>query len=173
MLVTLKINGLELVADTDKMHESWIAKCLAYGVRRLPNDSYSGEKGKTKYELVEKLLGDMMSGKEAPVRVQGTGRSSADPVVALARKNAKADLTGMFRAVTGETKAMAFALHEKVAPFFVIAKGDKPEDDRAVWKEETVTSWMAKQKEAKKRDYEADARELLAGAVSDKADLDF
>ena len=173
MLVTLKINGMELQADTSLMHESWIKKCLAYGVRRLPNDTYSGDKGVTKYELVQKLLADMMSGEAAPVRVQGSGRTPADPVTALARKNAKADLTGMFRAVTGETKAMAFALHEKVAPFFTIAKGDSPEQDRAVWNEETVTKWMTKQAESKKRDYTADAKAVIESAAAVEDELDF
>ncbi len=173
MLVTLKINGQEIEANTDKFHESWIAKCLAYGVRRLPNDSYSGEKGKTKFDLVKALIADMESGKEAPVRVQGSGKSSADPVVSLARKNAKADLTGMFRAVTGATKAMDFALHEKVAPFFNIVKGDTDKDNRAVWNEETVTAWMGKQKEAGKRDYAADAKAIIESAASAESDLDF
>ena len=169
MLVMLKINGQELQADTSKMDESWIAKCLAYGVRRLPNDTYSGEKGATKYDLVSKLIADMESGEPAPVRVQGSGRSPANPVEALARKNAKADLTGMFRAVTDKTKAIDFAQHEKVAPFFTIVKGDSPEQDRAVWNEETVTAWMAKQKDAKKRDYLADAAAIIESASSTPA----
>ena len=167
MLVTLKINGLELIADTDKMHETWIEKCLAYGVRRLPNDSYSGEKGETKHELVKALLDDMMSGEPAPVRVQGSGRSSVDPVESLARKNAKADLTGMFRAVTGATKAIDFAKHEKVAPFFIVA------EDKAIWNELNVLAWMAKQKDSGKRDYVADAKAIIDSAASAEADLDF
>lgn len=172
MLVTLKINGQEIHADTDKFHESWIAKCLAYGVRRLPNDSYSGEKGGTKFDLVKALIADMESGKEAPVRVQGTGRASADPIVSLARKNAKADLTGMFRAVTGATKAIDFAVHEKVAPFFSV---DTLEDGthRATWNEDVVTAWMLKQKDSKKRDYLADAKAIIESATSAEDDLDF
>ena len=173
MLVTLKINGQEIQANTDKMHESWIAKCLAYGVRRLPNDTYSGDKGAVKYDLVSKLIADMESGEPAPVRVQGSGRAPSNPIEALARKNAKADLTGMFRAVTGETKAIMFAQHEKVAPFFTVVKGDSPEQDRAVWNEETVTAWIAKQKDAKKRDYMKDAKSIIESASEAEADLDF
>lgn len=171
MLVTLKINGQELQADTDKMHESWIAKCLAYGVRRLPNDTYSGEKGEVKHDLVKKLLADMQSGEAAPVRVQGAGRSPANPVEALARKNAKADLTGMFRAVTGATKAIDFAKHEKVAPFFNMVERETGE--AAVWNEESVTSWITKQKESKKRDYLKDAKAIIESANAAESDLDF
>lgn len=170
MLVTLKINGQEITCETDKLHETWIAKCLAYGVRRLPNDTYSGEKGADKFKLVEALIADMESGEAAPVRVQGSGRSPANPVEALARKNAKADLTGMFRAVTGETKAILFAEHEKVAPFFTLTERDA--GLVAVWNEETVTAWMAKQAESGKRDYTADAKAIIESATSDD-DLDF
>lgn len=173
MLVTLKINGKPIVADTDKMHESWIEKCLAYGVRRLPNDSYSGEKGDVKFDLVTALIKDMESGEAAPVHVQGSGKSSADPVESLARKNAKADLTGMFRAVTEATKAIDFAQHEKVAPFFTVVKGDSVELDRAVWNELSVTAWMAKQKDSGKRDYLADAQAIIDSASDAEADLDF
>ena len=172
MEVTLKINGLELVADTSKMHETWIEKCLAYGVRRLPNDSFSGEKGETKHELVKGLLEDMMSGEQAPVRVQGSGRSSMDPAEALARKNAKTDLTGMFRAVTKATKAIDFAKHEKIAPFFVMKESDAS-GTIAVWNEANVTAWIEKQKESGKRDYLADAKAVIESAASAEADLDF
>lgn len=171
MLVTLKINGLDIVANTDDMHETWIAKCLAYGVRRLPNDSFSGEKGETKYELVKGLVADMMSGEAAPVRVAGSGRSSADPVESLARKNAKADLTGMFRAVTKATKALDFAKHEKVAPFFTVSEKEDGEF-MAVWNEVSVTAWMGKQVESGKRDYMADAKAIIESA-SDESDLEF
>lgn len=166
MIVTLKINGQEITCDTDKMHESWRAKCLAYGVRRLPNDAYSGEAGPLKYDRVKLLIADMESGKEAPVRIRGAGRSPADPVDALARKNAKADLVAMFREVTDTTKAIDFAKHEKVAPFFTVADG------KAVWKEETVTKWMTKQAESGKRDYQADAKVVIESAVGDD-DLEF
>jgi hypothetical protein len=171
MLVTLKINGQEIHADTDKMHESWIAKCLAYGVRRLPNDTYSGDKGATKYDLVSKLIADMESGEPAPVRVQGSGRSPANPIEALARKNAKADLTGMFRAVTECTKAVDFAQHPKVAPFFNRSVKDGVES--AVWNEDSVSSWMGKQAKAGKRDYLADAKAVIESANAVEADLDF
>jgi len=172
MLVTLKINGQEIQADTDKFHESWIAKCLAYGTRRLPNDTYSGEKGATKFDLVSKLIADMESGEPAPVRVQGSGRSPANPVESLARKNAKADLTGMFRAVTGATKALDFLTHDKCAPFFV---GGEKEDGNlfATWNEVTVTAWMVKQKDSGKRDYMQDAQVIIDSANSAESDLDF
>ena len=171
MLVTLKINGQEITADTNKMHESWIEKCLAYGVRRLPNDTYSSEKGATKYDLVKGLIADMESGEPAPVRMQGSGGTPKDPVEALARKNAKADLTGMFRAITEATKAVDFAQHEKVAPFFNMMERDT--GLVAVWNEETVGAWMAKQAESGKRDYMADAKALLKATDDMESELEF
>lgn len=175
MLVTLKINGQEIHADTDKFHESWIAKCLAYGVRRLPNDSFSGEKGELKYDRVKLLIADMESGKEAPVRVS-SGKSSVDPVTALARKTAKATLTNMFKAITKAGKALDFAKHEKCAPFFTI-KELEDKTTVAVWKEETVTAWMTKQKDSGKIDFMADAKAYIEAtkAVADdmEDELDF
>jgi hypothetical protein len=172
MLVTLKINGQEIHCETDNFHESWIAKCLAYGVRRLPNDSYSGEKGATKYDLVKALVGDMMSGKPAPERVKGTGRSSGDPVEALAYKNAKADLTAMFRKVTGFTKAADFATHEKVAPFFTTHTSEGGTVS-TVWNMDNVAAWMTKQFEAGKRDYMGDAKATIEAVDTVEDDLEF
>jgi len=169
MLVTLRITGddgrVDLLCDTDKLHKSWIEKCLAYGVRRLPNDSHSGAKGADKVEAVRLMLNEMQSGNEAPVRVANT--TSRDPVEALAVKTAKSDLIATFKIVTGKTRALDFAKHEKIAPFFTEDK------DKAVWIEKTVLAWIAKQKETNKRDYVAEAKKTLDSAIGDKIDLDF
>lgn len=165
MEVTLKIDGRPITVETDKMHQTWIDKCLAYGIRRLPNDTYSASKGNTKYELVSGLVKDMQSGKEAPSVL--SGGSTVDPVMSLALKNAKASLAVMFRELTGETKALDFAKHEKVSPFFKVT------EDRAAWIDATVVKWMEKQVEKGEKDYIADAKTALTVIPADKVDLDF
>lgn len=168
MIVELKIAGLPLIADTDKMHESWIARCLEYGVRRFVNDSHSGAKGNDKVEACWLMIRDMESGKAMPVRVRKTGTSSADPVEQLALRNARAALTALFKKVTGETKAVAMARHEKVAPFFVVADG------KATWVDATVLAWIEKQAAAGKVDYFADAQAVIDMAdEEDDSGLDF
>lgn len=166
MIVELKINGLPLTVDTSKLHESWIEKALAYGLRRLPNDTFSSFKGAEKYNLVKDMLEEMEKGGEAPQRIASGKLSAKDPVEALAWKNAKADLTAMFRAVTGSTKALDFAKHEKIAPFFKVT------EDRATWIDESVVKWIEKQVADGKRDYMQDAKVALDGNVSESI-LDF
>tara|TARA_R110002073_G_C9399107_1_gene574450 strand:- start:415 stop:915 length:501 start_codon:yes stop_codon:yes gene_type:complete len=163
-IVELKINGQPIQVDTDKLHETWVAKCLEYGVRRFINDSHSGAKGQDKYEACLNMAVDMQKGEPVPVRVTVT-KAHADPVEALAFKNAKAALTAMFKAVTGANKAFDFIAHPKVKPFFNVT------EDRAVWNDATVQAWMEKQAKEGKTDYMADAKATLEMAQSD--DLDF
>ena len=169
MLVELKIAGLPLIANTDKMHESWVARCLEYGVRRYVNDSHSGAKGQDKYDACRMMIADMTSGEPMPVRVRKTGgTSSTDPVEQLALRNARAALTALFKKVTGETKAIDMAKHEKVAPFFTIADG------KATWVDATVRAWVEKQAADGKVDYFADAQATIDMADGDDdSGLDF
>lgn len=169
MLVELKIAGLPLIADTDKMHESWIARCLEYGVRRYVNDSHSGAKGNDKVEACRLMIRDMESGEAMPAKVRKTGgTSSADPVEQLALRNARAALTALFKKVTGETRAVDMAAHEKVAPFFVVADG------KATWVDATVRAWIEKQAADGKVDYFADAQATIDMADDDDdSGLDF
>ena len=157
--VTLKINGQPITVDLSKVDDSWLTHCLTYGVRRFINDSHSGLKGQTKYEACQMLNKDMMSGNPMPEKVRKSGGgSSLDPVTALAYKNAKAALTMIFKQATDATKAIDFAKHEKIAPFFTVT------EDRAVWKDDTVKAWIEKQKADGKVDYMGDAKATLEGA---------
>jgi hypothetical protein len=169
MLVERKVNGQAIVLDTEKMDQTWLDHCLAYGIGRFINDKYSGEKGQTKYELCMALGKDMQSGDPMPAVVRGGGGGQRqDPVKALAFKNAKADLSAMFRAATGFTKGIEQATHEKVAPFFVV------KDDRATWNDSNVELWIGKQKDAGKTDYMQAAKDILTTDVDAAvADLDF
>lgn len=163
MLVKMKINGIELIADTNEMHESWIAACLEYGVRRKVQDTYSKDKGKEKLDLVKAMLKEMQSGEEMSERQRVT-RASLDPVMTMALKDAKQSLTDMFKRVTGEGKAIDMAKHPKVAPFYKVT------EDRAVWIDDSVIKWIEKQKEMGKRDYVEEAAKQIA--LLDDEDID-
>lgn len=168
--VTLKINGQAITVDLAKVHESWLAHCLTYGVRRYINDSHSAAKGQEKYELCMDMAKTMANGEAMPEKVRKTsGGTSADPVMALAMRNAKASLTALFKKITGETKALDFAKHEKIAPFFVIT------EDRAVWIDAKVMAFIEKQKADGKVDYVGDAEATLAMTEDSnlEAELDF
>jgi hypothetical protein len=169
MLVERKVNGQAIVLDTEKMDQTWLDHCLAYGIGRFINDKYSGEKGQTKYDLCMLLGKEMQNGEPMPAVVRGGGGGQRqDPVKALAFKNAKADLSALFRNVTGFAKGIDQAGHEKVAPFFVV------KDDRATWNDTNVEAWMTKQKEAGKTDYMKAAKDILTTDVDKVAiDLDF
>jgi hypothetical protein len=157
--VELTINGQKLVADPAKMHASWLARALEYGLRRWPNDSYSGEKGQTKYDLVRAMLADMQSGDPMPEKVRSSRAASADPVEALAFKTAKGDLLAAFKKRTGAGKIadILAAGDEAVNKFF------RDTENGSVWNEESVAAWIAKRKEAG-RDYMAEAEEVINGA---------
>ena len=168
-VVELKINGTPIHIDPSKMHASWVAKCLAYGMRRLPNDTHSGLKGVVKYDSIVLMAEEMQSGHGAPMRIVGGGSTPTDPIGALAMKNAKQDLTAMFKQVTGKGKAIDFAMHEKVAPFFTVDE----KEGRATWVNATVDKWIAKQAESGNRDYKAEAKATLEGDDKLVDELDF
>lgn len=165
MNVELKINGQSIIINTDKLHESWIAHCLAYGLRRFPNDKYSGEKGQTKFDLVHALVVDMHSGDAMPERVKGVSRAPKDPILNLALKTAKTDLGAMFRKVTSATKTIDWCKHEKVAQFF------KVDGDKAIWIDAVVVKWMESRKET--CDYMANAKVSIDAADAIDVALDF
>jgi hypothetical protein len=165
--VELTIDKVLMTVDTSKMHATWLAKCLEYGVRRYVNDTNSGFKGEDKQEACKLTIKELTNGDAMPEKARRSPSASADPVTALATKNAKTALTAIFKAVTGEGKAIEFAKHEKVAPFFVVT------EDRAVWRDVTVAQWMQKQAASGKQDFMADAKALLDGADDAANDLDF
>jgi hypothetical protein len=159
-----KINGETVEVDFGKMHPTWIAAHLQKAAQRFLNDRYSGEKGADKLAMVRADLNEIHKGEPMPEVVRQS-RAPADPVEALAVKNAKAALGAMFQTLTGKRKIADFATHEKAAPFFRETGGT------LAWDEAHVAAWMAKQKESGKRDFMAEAKATLDG-VSDLDDLD-
>lgn len=166
MIVELKVRlspeqYKTFMVDLDKVDTTWLVRCLDYGVRRFINDSHSTAKGKDKADAIEALIKDMESGEAMPEKVRTSNSTPSDPILALALKNAKAALTTLFKTVTGFNKALDFATHEKVAPFFTVT------EDRAIWKDETVKAWMAKQAENGGIDYMADAKATIDSVKDD------
>jgi len=155
-----KIAGQVVAYDVTKMHSSWLQVFLEKGMQRFANDKYSGEEPSNKLALCQGIATDAMSGNEV-VAYQRAATSRLPNDVALAVKSAKGDLTIIFKKVTGEGSAVLFAKHEAIAPFFK-AKGDGVE-----WVTESVTKWIAKQKESGKRDYMGEAQASLAVDVAD------
>ncbi len=159
-----KINGETVEVDFGKMHPTWIAAHLQKAAQRFLNDRYSGEKGAEKLAMVRADLNEIHKGEPMPEVVRQS-RAPADPVEALAIKNAKTALGAMFQTLTGKRKIADFAAHEKAAPFFRETGGT------LAWDEAHVSAWMAKQAENGKRDFRADAMATLNG-VADLDDLD-
>lgn len=147
-----KINGEEVVYHPHKMHESYLLRFLEKGMQRYANDMFSGEKGNTKLDLCRGIAEEANSGKEL-VAAQRVARLPND--VALAVKMAKQDLLIIFKQLTGKGKIADMVDNEKVKPFFKVTA------ESVAWKDETVQKWIAKQKEAGKRDYLAEAKASL------------
>lgn len=157
MQVTFKINGAEIHVETDKMHETWINRCLEYGVRRLVNDTFSAEKGNVKFDLCRSMAAEMQSGKPIAEKVS-RAKVDSDPVTSLAVKTAKQDLLAIFKKLTSCAKIEDMAKHEKIAPYFAEVGG------KLAWADDKVLAYIGKQKESGKRDYMADAQTALNGA---------
>lgn len=145
----------------EKMHQSWVMAFLEKGMQRYANDKYSGSEPSVKLDQCRALAADANSGEELIAAVRGGGVARLPDDVALALKMAKQDLTLIFKKVTGKNKAADFIEHEKVKPFF------KAKGDNMVWNEQVVSDWIAKQAEAGKRDYIAEAKASLAVDVDD------
>lgn len=156
---TLKINGQPVAIAWEKVHPSWLPTILEYGARRYPNDKFSGEKGNDKLEMVRELVASFAD--EMPERVRGSSGAgkSVDPVVAMMLKNAKADLTVLFKAATEEKKIEAMVADARVAKYF-----DKSESavNGYVWNDDAVLAWVDAQKEKGKADYRGDAEKAVA-----------
>lgn len=85
----MKVNGVELSFDTARMHQSWVARALEYGVKQLVNDTYSGEKGEVKFDLCRAMLADMMNGEPMPVKERKSPAArGVDAIRDLARDKA-------------------------------------------------------------------------------------
>lgn len=157
-----KINGQPIAYDPAKMHESWLIAFLEKGMQRFANDKYSGEKGQTKFDLCAEIARQANSGDEMPEAERGSRRASVPDDVALAIRNAKADLTVRFKRLTGEGKiANMVAADKRVAKYF------EEKGDNVVWKDDAVQTWIDKQKESGTRDYLAEAQAALAVDVEE------
>lgn len=160
--VTLKIKDtagkiVEVQADPNKFHETWLAKVVEYGTRRFPNDSYSAIKGDNKVDMVKALVKEMESGEAMPERVRKSAAPS-DPIGALVDKNAKADLMAVFKHRTGKGRIADIVADSDTA---INAYFNETESGHS-WNQEAVAKFVAKQKEAGKKDYRADAEAMLA-----------
>lgn len=156
--VELKVNGQTLVVDPNKLHPTWLQKVVEYGCRRFPNDSFSGEKGQTKFDLVAGLLNDMQSGEPMPERTPRRSAAPKDPIAALAFKTAKTLLLDIFKTRTERSKIADIVDFgdEAINAYF------RDTDNGPVWNEESIYAFIEKQKEAGKRDFMKEAEAALA-----------
>jgi hypothetical protein len=151
-----------VVYEPGKMHESWLLAFLEKGMQRYANDKYSQDSGDTKLDLCRAVAKMANSGDEMPEKERGSRKASVPDDVALAIRNAKADLTLTFKRLTGVGKiADMVEADERVQKYFE-AKGDA-----WVWRDEVVQDWIGKQKEAGKRDYIQEAKDALAVDVEE------
>lgn len=147
-----RISGRDVAYTPQTMDQSYLLRFLEKGMQRYANDMYSGQEGNTKYDLCMALAAEANEGKKLEPR-QRVAKLPSD--VALAVKMAKQDLTIIFKQVTGKGKIADMVDNDKVAPFFKVTA------ESVVWNDETVQKWIAKQKEAGKRDYMAEAKASL------------
>ena len=160
-VVELRISGEPLVVKPHKVDAGWLAEMLAYGIRRKVNDTYSGA-GDNKLDLCRAMVKDLNEGKAFEGR-QRRATVTMDTAEKLAFDAARADLTAIFKARTKLVKlADMAAADEAVGKFLTI--GD---DGKASWRNDAVMAWVAKQAEAGKRDYLAEARALIAAQEAD------
>lgn len=177
MLVEMKTNGETILIDTAKFHQTWLARVIEYGARRLVNDTYSGEKGQEKVNLCRAMVREMESGVEyAPTRAARGTKVDADPVLSLALKNAKAGLVAQFQKHAPDCRKIVDLLAhpkigERVAAYFMAQTGDKA----PTWKDSAVIQWMEQIKDhpdpSKRIDYMADAERLLGAADDESFDF--
>lgn len=160
-VVQTRINGQVIEYRPSKMDQSWIERFLEKGIQRYANDMYSGEKGNTKYDLCKAIAAEANSGEPAPEKT--VRKASLPDDVALAVKNAKADLKLLFQKLTGKGKIADQVDHEKVKPFFDVKA------ESVTWNDAKVLEWIEKRKEAGK-DYLAEAKESLK-AMNEIEDL--
>ena len=151
-IVKLRINGLDLFADPNKFHPTWLERVIEYGTRRLPNDSFSGEKGNTKYDLVRAMIAEMESGNPMPEPTR-KARVPADPVLELAVKNAKTTLVAVIKARGFGGKIADWSNHEVAGKYF----------DGDTWDDEAVIAWIDGKPGG--TDYRAEAEAALATEI--------
>lgn len=152
----MKVNGVELSFDTSRMHETWVKRVLAYGVKQLVNDTYSGERGELKYSLCSAMLEDMMSGKPLEEKARKTAvTGGTDPIRKLARDKATTFLAAGLVAKFGKDMSIWAAQPQLKGLFRFTDKGAARFDLAA------VDQWMEGPIKVK-RDFMAEAAEELS-----------
>ena len=159
MLVEMKVNGHPLRLDTAKLHPTWLDFCLAYGVKQKINDTYSGEKGQTKYDLCAAMIRDMESGEAMPERERKAPQAAkADPVRKMARDLATTFLTARFRAAFKTDDMSVWAKNDKAAKYLRFTEKGSARFDLA-----KVDEWIdAFAKQDGGQDFMAQAKAALA-----------
>lgn len=164
--VQIKINGQPLHVHPGKMHPTFLARCLEYGIRRHVNDANASLKEDVKLEACTALVAEMNAGKEYVVARQvGSGVVKADPVRKMAREMATDFLTQQLAAKFGKDMNV-WAKEEKLAKLFRFTDKGAARFDL-----EEVDAWM--KGFAAKRDFMAEAKaEIERRANAAKVDLD-
>lgn len=149
-----KANGVFVAIDPTKAHNSWLVEMLRYGAQRKPNDSFAGESGQTKLDLVRELIGQINAGEERAITIRRSGGSSVDPVTKMARGMARDILTLAFKKNTGLAKiADMCAANEKVAAYFTESDG------KFTWKPEMLDAFIESKPGG--RDFKAEAEATM------------
>lgn len=163
-----KANGEFVQVNIKDAHDTWLAEALRYGFQRKINDTFAGESGNTKLELVRDLVAKINAGEERAITARRSGGSSVDPVTKMARGFARDLLMTAFKKSTGLVKiADMCEANEKVAQFFTF------KDDKPMWNMEAVDKFMDTKPAG--RDFRAEAEAAIkeADATADLlGDLD-
>jgi hypothetical protein len=164
-IAEMKVNGQLITIDPAKLHESWVKRCLDYGIRQLINDTYSGEKGQTKYDLCRAMAADMQNGEPMPEKERKASVAKADPVRKLARDLATTALVEIFSRMHKTKEQKVWAEHEKTAKFFRQTEKGALRFDLA-----QVDAWM---ETYTARNFMAEAKETLDKASDVADDVDW
>lgn len=163
VVYTTKMDGQEITIDFSKMHHSWLEAHLKKAAQRFLNDTYSGLMPSEKLAQARKDLAVIHSGEAMPEKARRSGGGGGDPIKALALKNAKTDLMAIFKKRTKLAKiADIIGAGDDAVNKYFSADG--------TWRDEQVVAFIDKQKDAGKRDYVAEARDLLADDESNDDD---
>lgn len=167
-----KDNQVQVVADVASIDPTWYGRIFALGLTtKVTNDSReaNGAGPAVKAKIMRDVLADLAKPYQPKERAaKGTG---GDPVLALARKNAKAALLERFKGLAAKlgkeakTIAALCSASPRIAAYF--------KDD--VWMDQKVDDWMVEQAKAG-QDFMAEARatiEAAEAALATDDGLDF
>lgn len=168
MRVEMKVNGQPLFLDLSKAHQSWLDFFMAYGAKQKINDTFSQEKGQTKFDLCAAMIRDVESGEPMPERERKAPQASkADPVRRMARDLAATYLTGRFRAAFKTDDMAVWAKNDKARHFLRFTEKGSARFDLG-----KLDEWMTAFATADGgRDFMAEARDALA-TLAPQAEVD-